>query len=159
MCNSRPFVLVVLGAVVFGMETEGVNAEAILPESAKVLLDKCECDAGELHHMLENHFRAGTIDEGWSRRAAFRLKEWFETEGNIGKIAATCVADMCAVDFLVTFYEFARIHEQRAYEWDQAKHAGYLPVSLFFPRGDGSTRLFVFRDSFDAASLKQRDPR
>ncbi len=123
------------------------------PESARVLLDKCECDAGALHHLLANHFRASGSDDEWSPRAEVRLRDWFAAGGNRGKIAATCVVDMCAVDFFVTFYEFSQRHEYRAYEWDQAEHAGFLPISLFFPRGDGSTRLYVFRDTFDAAAL------
>ncbi len=135
---------------------DALNKTDELPQSARALLEKCECDAGDLHHRLQNHFTAGATDDEWSPRAELRLTDWFETNANSGKIAATCVADMCAIDFLVTYYEFSRSYEHRAYEWDQAKHAGFLPVSLFFPRGDGSTRLFVFRDSFDASKLRER---
>ena len=153
MHKACPIISLFLVAALSNVAAVAQDTTDDVPQSARVLLDKCECDAGALHHLLANHFRASPSDDDWSPRAEVRLKDWFETEGNRGKIAATCVVDMCAVDFFVTFYEFSRSHEHRAYEWDQAKHAGFLPISLFFPRGDGSTRLYVFRDTFDAAAL------
>ncbi len=122
----------------------------------QVLHDQFYCDPGTLHHRLENYFQAGSAVSDWATRAETGLSDWFRTSENNGDVDVTCVADLCAVDFRVSFHEFATTYRSMVEEWEQAKHAGFLKDSFSFPRGDGSTRLFVFRDSFDPANLPDR---
>lgn len=119
----------------------------------QALIDQFHCDPGSLHHRLQNYFVASGHDDEWSPRAEVRLSDWFKTAEGGDDVEVACVADLCAVDFFVSFHEFATTYRSMTQEWDRAKHEGFLKESFFFPRGDGSTRLFVFRDSFDPASL------
>ena len=122
----------------------------------QVLHDQFYCDPGTLHHRLENYFREGDADSEWAPRAEIGLSDWFRTSENGGDVDVACVSDLCAVDFRVSYHEFRTTYRPMVEEWEQAKHAGFLKDSFSFPRGDGSTRLFVFRGSFDPAHLPDR---
>jgi len=153
MCKMRLFTSFLLVAVFCNAAAEIWNANDETSDNARSLLEQCDCDPGSLHRQLEAHFLGSRSDDEWSPRAEVQLSNWFETDRNSDEVAVTCVVDMCAVDFFVPFSQFSSNYEGSAQEWEQAKHSGFLPISLFFPRWDGSTRVFIFRDSFDPAAL------
>ena len=142
--------------VICGILAEAIRADDEAAYRTQVLHDQFHCDPGTLHHRLENYFRAGSADSEWAPRAEIGLSDWFRTSADGSDVDVACVGDLCAVDFLVSFHEFRTTYRPMVEEWEQAKHGGFLKDSFSFPRGDGSTRLFVFRDSFDPAGLPDR---
>ncbi len=140
-------------AVLFAVCAESASAEEKATYRAEVLRYLFECDPGSLHHQLQDHFGASNRDDEWSPRAEIRLSDWFTPEGNASKVDVTCGADICTVDFLMSFHEFATEHRSVVERWKESGPPGFLPEGLHFPRYNGSTRLFVFRDSFDPDSL------
>jgi len=153
MCNMRFFISLFLVAVSYNAAAELWNADDEISDRARSLLEQCDCDPGALHHQLEAHYQGSRGDGEWSPRAEVHLSSWFEADGNSDDVAVSCVVDMCVVDFFVPFSQFSSRYKARAAEWEQEKQPGFLRISLFFPRWDGSTRLFIFRDSFDPAAL------
>ena len=103
----------------------------------------------DLYHKLQDRFGASNRDDEWSPRSEIQLSDWFTPDDSSNKIDVTCVDEICAVDFLMSFHEFATDHRPVIQAWRESAHTGYLPEALHFRRPDGSTRLFVFRESFD----------
>ena len=140
-------------AVLFAAFADSANADEDTEYRAYVLRYLFECDPGSLHHQLQDYYGVSARDDEWSPRAEIRLSDWFTPDEDSRKVDVTCAAEICVVDFLMSFHEFATDHRSVVREWVDTGHAGFLPEGLHFPRYDGSTRLFVFRDSFDPAAL------
>ncbi len=149
----RSSLSVIVVAVLFAVCAESASAKDVATYRAEVLRFLFECDPGSLHHQLQDHFGASNRDDDWSPRAEIRLSDWFMPEENASKVDVTCGADICTVDFFMSFHEFATEHRSVVERWKEAVQSGFLPEGLHFPRYDGSTRLFVFRASFDPADL------
>ncbi len=143
----------ILVAALFAVFAESARADIVATYKAHVLRYSFECDPGALHHELQNYFDASAPDDEWSSRAETQLSAWFAPDQGSSKVEVTCMAELCAVDFLMSPHEFASEHRSVVYEWTATARSGYLPEGLYFPRHDGSTRLFVFRDSFDPEEL------
>jgi len=151
--NMRLIIFFSLIAISSDVLAENGSADDSIAGRAKALLFQYHCDPGSLHHRLQDYFLASRADDEWSSRAAVRLSDWLEADDNSDEVAVACKADICTVDFHVPFSQYASRFGDRVEEWDQAKHAGFLPESVSFPKHDGSTRLFIFRDSFDPEAL------
>ena len=145
-------ITVLIVTTLLAFRPESAAAEDGASYRAEVLRYLFECDPGALHHQLQDYFSASARDNEWSPRAEIRLLDWFASDSN-NKIEVTCASDICAVDFLMSPHEFATEHRSVVREWVDNAHPGYLPEGLHFPRFDGSTRLFLFRSSFDPADL------
>ena len=140
-------------ATLVAISAELARANEVDTYRAEVLRYLFDCDPGSLHHKLQDYFNESGRDDEWSPRAEIQISDWFTPEENSSKVDVTCAGDLCAVDFLMSFHEFATEHRPVVQEWKESAHTGYLPEGLHFPRPDGSTRLFVFRDSFDPVDL------
>jgi hypothetical protein len=132
---------------------ETVDADDDAVDQARLLFQLFHSKPKYLHEQLEVHYLAGSFDDQWSPDAVASLSDWFQGGDQSGVIVADCVADMCIVDFFVSYKEFLSKHGEKARQWELAEPEGFLPEAFYFANPDGSIRYFVFRDTFYLSTL------
>lgn len=103
---------------------------------------------------IESYMSRQETDTVWAGDATELVLTWFNSEGtNPQSISVECVSNICYVDLLVSYADYARNYSARAKQWSADEVPGFLPTNFHISAGRDFQRVYLFRDTLDPNEL------